>query len=419
VDPRNGRKWALRGIIGAVALFLLFLASQGYWTGGFAENIAYKIRGTQDPRQQLAVAQIVGDFLGKDLIRMSVFLAAMFGILFVYYRTRRAPAVVFVALMLLLAMTDFYIVNRKIIHPEEFRNHAGLKIFQDASVKKQYRQSDDLMEFLQQDKNLFRVFPMDHPRAPFSRLFQSNRFMIFDIASIGGYHPAKLQLYQRFFEGGFTPSLQKGQFGVVDMLNAKYIVTGAELPSIPRLELVWRGVDFEGLQRYVYLNHGAQPRAFVVGAYRVVDDDVALATMASGAVDLRDEVLLEKAPAIEPAHADTAVVDITDYGFNEIKIRTRLQEPGILVLSDVYYPRWVATIDGEATEVLRANYILRAVAVPAGDHEIVFNYDTSLIRSSAIVSGSSLGGTLLLLIGGVLFSWRGRRLANARRNSDV
>jgi uncharacterized membrane protein YfhO len=86
-----------------------------------------------------------------------------------------------------------------------------------------------------------------------------------------------------------------------------------------------------------------------------------------------------------------------------------LDRPGILVVSEVYYPDWKATVDGAAAEVLRANHVLRAVALPAGSHEIEFRYDGSRVRKSASISITTLALTLLVLAGALVTGRKGAR----------
>ena len=83
--------------------------------------------------------------------------------------------------LLIVAMVDFYLIDRHILHPQDFRQHEGLRIIHDRSVLDKYKEPDVVIRFLKQDQRHFRVFPMDSPQRPFSRLYQSNRFMNFGI----------------------------------------------------------------------------------------------------------------------------------------------------------------------------------------------------------------------------------------------
>jgi hypothetical protein len=421
-SPEKARKNAVLGLAVAFLLFMIFILSQGFWSGGFAESIAGKVRGARTASEQIAVARVVGNYLFRDMVRFSIMLAAMFA-LFYFYFGRKVPARVFCVLILVLGMIDLYLVDRNILHPEKFRKHEVYRIIHDSSAAEVFEQSDDLVEYLQSDTRHFRVLPLPltSPQRPFSPLFSSNRFMVFGISSFGGYHPAKLQLYEQFYEM-FRRALGTGNLQVLHMMNIRYLVAGSELQAFPRIQPVWKGVNYQNEPRFVSENLDAFPRAWMAGAYRVVPGDEALDVLAGTDVDLRREVVLDREPAVKPsapAAGDTAVAEIVDLGFNEIRIRTRSSSPSILVLSEIYYPDWSVEVDGSPSEMLRANYILRGVALEAGDHEVVFRYDLSLLRKSATISATTFGVFALIIVVGLVLTSRGRRVGSTHRRSDV
>lgn len=418
-DPSAGQKFAVRGLAAALLIFVLVILTQSFWSGEFAGLISKNIRATRNPQEQVLVAKVVGGFLFRDLVRFAIVLSAMFALLFLYFN-RKLSYAVFGLLLLVLAATDFYIIDRKILHPEKFRQHEQLRIIHDRSVQDKYKDPDDLIRFLKKDSRHFRIFPLDSPQRPFSQMFQSNRFMNFGISSIGGYHPAKLKVYEEFF-GALTRSLSVGRFQLIDMLNVRYVVTGVELPGIPRLREVWRGVNYAGQQRFAYENLPAMPRVWQVGSYRVATAEQALDLLAEGKVDLASTVILEKNPVIEPVPGDTSAVEavVESYGYNEIHVTAKSNTPSILVLSEIYYPDWQVEVDGEPAELLRANHIIRAVALPAGEHEVVFSYDTSLLKKGAVVSATVLGLVTLIIIVSLVLSMRGRKGGNASSRTDV
>jgi hypothetical protein len=258
------------------------------------------------------------------------------------------------------------------------------------------------------------VLPIvNHPQVPLDRDpdFRSNRFMNFGISSLGGYHPAKLSSYQQFI-GAFASAAARGNYHLANMLNAEYLVTRVPFENTPGFEFLWQGVDYTGTQRHVYRNENAFERVFFVDRYRVMPADEILGVLPAlpgGGVDLSETALLETEPSIEPVSKEGARAVITDFGFNEIRIDATLPNPAILMLSEVFYPRWQAFVDGEAAEIIKANYILRAVPLAAGDHEVVFKYDSSLVRRGLLLSVSASGAMVLVLLAAAVVAWRGRR----------
>jgi hypothetical protein len=147
----------------------------------------------------------------------------------------------------------------------------------------------------------------------------------------------------------------------------------------------------------------------VAGAYRVEKSDEELAVMANGEVDLRHIVLLDQKPAIEPVPGDSAAVTVVKLGAKESSFEVTLDRPGIVVVSEVYYKDWKATVDGAPAEILRANHVLRALALPAGKHDIVFRLDSSLVREGATVSITTFALTLVAWAGALLLRRKGSR----------
>ncbi len=402
----HSRRWALRALMVAGAAFVAALFTQGYWTGGFVSAAASHVRATQNPEQQRMVARIAGEFLARDLVQTSLIGLVLAATVFAFVSSRRIGAALLAAGVLVLGMVDYYRVDRFILHPERFRPYDAYRVVHDPAETARFSATDEMVDALRRLEGPFRVFPMDSPQRPFSAFFASNRFMVFGIESIGGYHPAKLSWYEQYLQA-LAEGLSRGNFQPLDMMNVRYIVSGTRLPELPRLRPVWNGHDFEQQERAIYENTGAFPRAWVAGAYRVTAPDETPALLAAGDVDLRHTALLDRKPAIEPAPGDSAQVTVVKRSDRELSLAVELDRPGIVVVSEIYYPDWKATVDGAPAEVLRANHVLRAVALGAGRHEIAFRYDASLLSRSAAVSVTAFALSLLALSGALVASWKG------------
>ncbi|HFQ93928.1 MAG TPA: hypothetical protein ENK32_07960, partial [Anaerolineae bacterium] len=153
----------------------------------------------------------------------------------------------------------------------------------------------------------------------------------------------------------------------------------------------------------VYLNEDYFPRAYVVPqVVTAVDGAEALALALQNEDRLADLVILEADPTELAAGGGQGSAEITEYGLNRVVIETNLDMPGYLVLADTYYPGWRAQVDGEDTAVYRANSVVRATAVPAGAHTVVFSFLPLDFAAGAVISGL----TLLLTGGLIIYSWR-------------
>lgn len=401
VDPRSGRRKALVGVGVAAAILVIVVMSYGYWTDSFAGAIAKKIRNVRSAQEQVQVATLVGGLLFKDLVKFSILLLANATLVLLFFR-KVLPALPCFLLILGVGLLDLYLVDRHIMHPEKLFRVEAWSLIKSRQEAQRFQEMDGLISFLQNTDGFYRVFPMTHPSAALSGDFRTNRYMNFGISSIGGYHPAKLSLYEEFLQG-LGSALQRGNFQMVNMLNVKYLVTSNPLPEHPFFVEAWRGTSYDGREKFVYENVNVMPRVFLVGRYEV-ESEALDRLVGDQTLDVSQTVLLEKPPHIEPVTPEGASARITRYGFNELHVDADLPNPAILVLSEIYYPRWQVWVDDEPGEVIRANHLLRAVPLSSGSHKLVFRYDDSLLKQSRRVSVATILLTSLILVTVLVFN---------------
>jgi hypothetical protein len=155
---------------------------------------------------------------------------------------------------------------------------------------------------------------------------------------------------------------------------------------------------------WIYENPNVLPRAFVVHRAEVAPEPELLVRLTSQDFNPWTTILLESPLPDEqaaqlanaPLRSDS-VAHITRYDLHEVEITAEMKAPGILVLSDQWYPGWQVTVDGVAVPLLRTDYVLRGVFVPAGTHQVTFRF-----RSLRLYFGLGLAGiTLVLGVGAV------------------
>jgi hypothetical protein len=137
----------------------------------------------------------------------------------------------------------------------------------------------------------------------------------------------------------------------------------------------------------------ALPRARLLTRFAVEPDrDVALQRLAAGEVDVASAALLESRPALEiaPSDAPLPAPRIARSAATRVDVETSADAPAILVLADLFYPGWEATIDGTPTRILRANSVFRAVAVPAGRHTVSFRFVSPPYRQGCLAAAAAL-----------------------------
>jgi hypothetical protein len=194
---------------------------------------------------------------------------------------------------------------------------------------------------------------------------------------------------------------------LLDLLNVRHIVVPADLtPKNPQSlrELVRElpTVYEDGTVR-ILENREALPRAWIVHSARQADPEEALELLGSDAVDPRETALVEGTPPdlAEPDDASEDRASVTGYEAGRIRLETSTGAAGLLVLSEPYYPAWKAYVDGERVPLYRADYLLRAVPVPAGEHRVELRYESWTLRLGTAISlltGLVLAAVVLLQI---------------------
>ena len=146
-------------------------------------------------------------------------------------------------------------------------------------------------------------------------------------------------------------------------------------------------VRWDGRRRYTAL-----PRAYLVEHYEVVTGEVAMNKVVRGDFDWHGSVLLEEAPGLPSAPGPTPAIpaEIVSYTPEKVIVRYTAAEESLLVLSDTFFPGWMASRAGKPLPILRANFLFRAVRVPAGSSDIVFTYHPPSVRNGQVLSLLSL-----------------------------
>ena len=241
-----------------------------------------------------------------------------------------------------------------------------------------------ILGFLESDSNLYRI----DTRTDVWYLWQPNTSLLYGIFDVSGLiNPLGLADYDRFLNS--IPSRSSPLF---DFLNAKYLVAGKDVT------LDWEKYapvfDVDPALN-VYLNQNALPRALVVHhAIAAPNHEGAFAATQSPDFDPVTTVVVEGGQALDETPSSPATIGFEAYSPNEIRLRVNTPADAYLVLSEVWYPGWRATVDGEPAPVLRANYAFRAVRLEPGEHQVHMTYAPRSWRLGVAVSGL----TLLILV---------------------
>lgn len=323
----------------------------------------------------------------------SFFIVTIGTLLLLAYNAKKLKATWTVAAIALLCLGDMWSVNKRYLYDEQFIP----KSEQTATFRK--TQTDEL---ILQDPSLdYRVLNFA------GNTFEENNTSYWH-KSVGGYHAAKLRRYQEMIghhiakemqaayqevatAGGQMDSVNAAKFPVLNMLNTKYFIfpAGQQGQTVP-IENPYTFGNAWFIDKIQYVNN----------ANEEID--------AIGQVDLQQTAIVdskfkEALKGVNEGYKDSlSTIRLTNYEPNQLVYETSSPQDGIVVFSEIYYPGWTATIDGKPADIARADYILRAMNVPAGKHTIEMRFDP---QSLHITEGIAYGAMALLLVGVIILIW--------------
>ncbi len=365
-------------------------------------------------QEMQALKQIPEEYLGPLLsnltdIRKGIFTAdcwrsfwiIMIGtLILLLFKAKKLNATYMIAGIALLCLIDMWSINKRYLNDDMF-------------VSKTERDTPQAMTAT--DKQILRDKSLDYRVLNLaSNTFNENETSYYH-KSIGGYHAAKLRRYQEMIDAYIAPEMQKSMkaiaeaqgdmtkvngdsiFPVLNMLNAKYFI----LP-------LQGGQDVPMQNPYVYGNAWFVDKIdFVENANQEIDK--------IGQLDLRHEAVADakfKEQLRQSQQQDsTSIVKITSYKPNHLSYDVQSGKGGVVVFSEIYYPGWTATVDGQEVELGRVNYILRALNVKAGNHKVELDFHPSSVKATETVAYIGYVVLLLLVAFGIFVEYRRKKEA--------
>lgn len=193
----------------------------------------------------------------------------------------------------------------------------------------------------------------------------------------------------------------KYRLRVLSLGGVKYILDRMENASTEKIFPVSDFKNVFSLNGWnVMENKNVTPRAFLTSEYAVITSPTEYGSILTNeAFSPIRTVLLERAPDFASGTSKTpGTARIKTYQPNNVVIETTASQPSLLVLTDTYYPGWTATVDNNLTDIIRADYVYRAITVPEGTHVVVLQFKPVSVRAGFILSISSI----LMLLAAIL-----------------
>lgn len=321
---------------------------------------------------------------GGQVLRTLLFAAIVTGVIWLFIHKTIKP-VLAVVILAVIAFVDLLVVGGKYLNEEKYVPAEQLEA--------QMSQKNKADQYILADKEPhFRIYNTGQEKFSAS----DYHYPTFH-RTVGGYHPAKLRIYQDLLERYLY--YNSGQPSpVLDMLNTKYIIQPGNQPNAPS----------------VFVNESAYGPAWLVNHIQVVPDG-ATELQTIGVTNLRDTAVLQESFAngiAQPQFDSTASIRLTHFDNDTLVYQFEAASQQFAVFSDVYYPAgWNAYIDGQKAEYVKANYALRGLSVPAGKHEIKFVFEPDSVKTGMQLSYIGSWLVLLFVLGGGFMHWRQQKKA--------
>ena len=326
------------------------------------------------------------------------------------YHYKKIKAWAMVGCLIVLCTADMWDVNKR------YLNDA---MFSKPQPAQQFFQKTPTDEAILQDSDLYyRVVNLA------VSTFNDNTTSYWH-KSIGGYHAAKLRRYQELIEAHIQPQLATLYKSVAETNGHLDSINGDSLfPVLNMLNTKYAILPLQGGETIPVQNPWAMGNAwFADNVFLVSNADEELSLLSSinprhtAAVDVRFRDKLPDALISAGGCADTLSagdackqrIVLTSYEANALTFEAETDRERLAVFSDIYYPGWLCNIDGEPADILRADYVLRAVVIPAGKHTIEFRFDPQSLHATEAIANTALIVLALLLIALIVWAvWRRR-----------
>ena len=382
---------------GVAALIALFPDMMGPFVSEQECQMIGSIQGMDGGTAHTILANISdmrAAMVSSDAWRSVIIILIGFALLFAY-KLKKLRADYMIAALLVLCLVDMWQVDKRYLNDEMFvpKNERDMP---------QQPTATDIE--INKDKSLdYRVLNFA------SNTFNENETSYFH-KSIGGYHPAKLRRYQEMVDAYIVPEMQKAMQAIAAKGGNMQQVDGVKLfPVLNMLNTKYFIFPLQGGATIPLKNIYAQGNGWFVDKIDYVAD--ANAEYAEvGKIDVRHEAVADKQfEAVlgqAKANNSTATVKLDKYEPNNLQYTVNSKNGGIVVFSEIYYPGWKATVDGQSVELGRVNYILRAVNVKPGKHIVVLDFHPTSISTTETIAYISIVILLLAIAGAGYMEWK-------------
>ncbi|MEK6616899.1 MAG: YfhO family protein, partial [Bacteroidota bacterium] len=324
----------------------------------------------------LPAAEKVREAIVKvDALRSFLFILLAAAAIWLYAKQKIVNKKILIASLIVLVLIDMVVIDRRYLNSESFQDKKEIK----NPFARIGRPHAADMEIMKDNDPDFRVWNT------LARPDQDGITSYFH-KSLSGYSGAKLRRYQELIDF----HINRRNMTVINMLNTKYFIFSGEKNNI-----------------MVYPNPDALGNAWFVNEYKIVvnpdSEIVALKSFNPATTAVLDKMFEKNVAGFIPKTDSSATIKLTSYKSNDLVYESNSSTEGLAVFSEIYYANgWNAYLDGKLTPHFRVNYVLRAMRLPAGKHNVEFKFEPIIISTGEKISAASMI-LLFLLCGGAAF----------------
>lgn len=330
----------------------------------------------------------------------SFFIIVVGTLLLLLFKAKKLNATVMIFSMLALCLIDLWQIDKRYLNDDMFVSAAE----REAPIE--MTQTDEQILGDKTSMGNFRVLNFA------TNTFNENNTSYYH-KSIGGYHPAKLRRYQELIESYIAPQMTVTAPAIADAMGDMTKLNGDSLfPVLNMLNTRYFILPLQGGQTAPIKNPYGYGNGWFVDKVKYVDNANSELD-AIGKTMLRHEAVADKKfeQTLGQSKQQTgeATVTLTSYKPNHLTYDVKSSTGGIVVFSEVYYPGWTATIDGNPAEVGRVDYVLRGIQMPAGSHKVEMMFYPKSVDNTETVAYIAYLLLFATIAAGVFFEWKKRR----------
>jgi hypothetical protein len=315
-------------------------------------------------------------------------------LLILLFNVKKLKAPYFVGAVLVLCLVDLWDVDKRYLSDKMFVEPTQ----RITSLAKTPTDNQILTDASQRGLKDYRVLNFS------TNTFNENNTSYWH-KSVGGYHPAKLRRYQEMIEHHIAPEMGRVQKAVIAANGDLTKVRCDSLsPVLNMLNTAYYIFPISENATTAIPNPGANGNAWFVSDVRYVNnanEEIeglnGINTRHTAIVDNTFKSKLSGAPSLS-ANDSSARATLTSYEPNDLRYEVTSDKGGVVVFAEIYYPEWTATLDGRPIDIARADYILRAIGVPAGKHQVEFKFDPVSLHKTEAAANVSLIILLLAVL---------------------